>query len=288
MPTVNSSQDLKPMDSAQGSVVPGGPATVRAVAAIAMKDVRALIANRQYMIAIVVVPLVLVVVIPTVFILAMHVTGVPDDDLRLLLDLVAPGARGDDLETAMTMVMLNNVLPVFFLIIPIMASTVMSASSFVGEREKGTLETLLYAPLRIADVFRAKVLASFLVSMAVSLVSFVLMMAVVGVETTVVAGAVVAPSIGWLAVLLVVSPALTMIAITLIVRGSAKAHTVEQAQQSALFLVVPVLVLLVAQFSGAMLVGPWLMLALGMVLAAIAAVLVSRSFSGFGYERLVG
>ena len=66
-------------------------------------------------------------------------------------------------------------MPLYFLIIPIMAATVMSATSFVGEKEKQTLETLLYCPLSLKQIFRAKVLASFLLSMLVSGISFVAM-----------------------------------------------------------------------------------------------------------------
>ena len=47
------------------------------------------------------------------------------------------------------------------------------------------------------------------------------------------------PGISWLIILLLVSPAISLIAVTLIVRGSAKAQSVEESQQSAVFLVIP-------------------------------------------------
>lgn len=41
------------------------------------------------------------------------------------------------------------------LMIPVMASSVMAASSFVGEKEKHTLETLLYSPLSLKQLFQS-------------------------------------------------------------------------------------------------------------------------------------
>ena len=80
-------------------------------------------------------PLVLTVVLPSVFVLVL--TQKPDaaSDFQKLLDM-----------------------PLFFLIVPIMASSVMAASSFVGEKEKHTLETLLYSPLSLRQLFQSKVL----------------------------------------------------------------------------------------------------------------------------------
>ena len=50
------------------------------------------------------------------------------------------------------------------------------------EKEKRTLETLLYCPLSLRKIFQAKVLASFLLSMTVSLFSFAAMLLVMETE----------------------------------------------------------------------------------------------------------
>lgn len=64
------------------------------------------------------------------------------------------------------------------MIIPIMASSVMAASSFVGEKEKHTLETLLYSPLSLGRLFQSKILAGFSVGMMISYSSFAAMLLV--------------------------------------------------------------------------------------------------------------
>jgi hypothetical protein len=95
------------------------------------------------------------------------------------------------------------------------------------------------------------------------------------------------PDREWLLILLLVAPALSLIAITLIVRGSAKAQTVEESQQRSVFLILPLLLLIVGQFTGALLLNAWILLGLGAALAAIAVVLVQMSAGGFTYEKLL-
>jgi ABC-type Na+ efflux pump permease subunit len=182
---------------------------------------------------------------------------------------------------------INNIMPIFFIIIPVMGASVMAASSFVGEKEKRTLETLLYCPLTIRQIFRAKILASFAVSMLVTGISFVAMLAVVELELTLTLGGVVLPSASWLAVLLLVAPAISLIAITIIVRGSAKAQTMEESQQKSAFLVLPVVLLVAAQFTGVVLISAWMFLGLGVALALIAALCLKGSMRRANYETLL-
>lgn len=87
--------------------------------------------------------------------------------------------------------------------------------------------------------------------------------------------------------MLVVSPALSLIAITLIVRGSAKAQSVEESQQAAVFLVIPVILLVVGQFTGILLVSVWVLLGLGAVCALLAWILIKKCMGRFTYEMLL-
>ena len=186
--------------------------------AIIKKDFRGLAANRRLFIALLIVPLILTIVLPSIFLITIHF--IPDDpDIMRLLDLLPETSRMDSLELTLSSMILNYILPVFFLVIPIMTASIMAASAFVGEKERHTLETLLYCPLTLKQIFRAKVWASFLLSMLVSLITFVAMFLVIETELFFLMGRLLLPSISWLVVLLLVSPAISLIAVTLIVRG---------------------------------------------------------------------
>ena len=84
------------------------------------------------------------------------------------------------------------------------------------------METLFYAPLSLDQIFRSKVLASFLLSMAVSLLSFLGMFIVVEAEIFFLMGTFLVPDQNWLVILALLSPSVSLIAVTLIVKGSAK------------------------------------------------------------------
>ena len=257
-----------------------------AMLAVIRKDLTAVTANRRMFSALLIVPLVLTLILPSVFLLAVHFA--PDDpDMQALLALLPASARADSLEQTLNRVILNYILPVFFLIIPIMTSSITAASSFVGEKEKRTLETLLYCPLSVGQIFRAKVLASFLLSMIVSLASFAAMLFILELELFFLSGTLLLPGINWLLILPLVSPALSLIAVTLIVRGSAKAQSVEESQQGAVFLILPVLLLLIGQFTGVLLLSPWILLILGLLCAAAAWLLLRKAVSRFTYEKLL-
>ena len=163
----------------------------------------------------------------------------------------------------------------------------MAASSFVGEKEKHTLETLLYCPLSVKQIFQAKVLASFLFSMLVSLISFITMLAVLELEVFFIMGSLLVPAAGWLVILFLLAPSISLIAVTLIVRGSAKAQSVEESQQGAVFLIIPVILLAAGQFSGVMLLNVWILLGLSVVCALLAWALLQKAMGRFTYEMLL-
>ena len=87
--------------------------------------------------------------------------------------------------------------------------------------------------------------------------------------------------------MLLLAPAISLIAITLIVRVSAKSQSMEEAQQKAVFLILPLILLIVAQFTGLVLLDPLLLLILGALLALLVFFLLKRALGRLSYERLI-
>lgn len=257
-----------------------------AMAAIIKKDLKSVMDNRRMFASLLIVPLVLVVFLPSLFLIMLRFAPA-DPDMQKMLELLPAAMRQGDWQQAAAGLMVNFLLPSFFLMIPVMTASIMAASAFVGEKEKHTLETLLYCPLSVRQIFRAKVMASFLLSMLVSLISFAVMLLVTELESYFLLGTLLVPGINWLVILALVSPAISLIAVTLIVRGSAKAQTVEESQQSAVFLILPVILLVVGQTTGLMLVNGWVLLGLGVVCGLIAFLLLKMCMGRFTYEMLL-
>lgn len=208
-------------------------------------------------------------------------------DFQKMLDMLPLNGQTDTVGRTLIGLILNNIMPIFFVIIPVMAASIMAASSFIGEKEKRTLETLLYCPLSLKQIFQSKVLASFILSMLVSFISFFTMLVVVEIEILLMTGSMLFPDVSWLVTMLVVSPAVSLLAITLIVGGSAKAQTMEESQQRAVFLILPLLLLIVGQFTGIILINTWVLLGVGAVFAVFAVILMKNSMRKFTYEILL-
>ena len=255
--------------------------------ALIKKDIRGITSNKQIFAVLLIVPLVLTIVLPSIFVFVISFAPDAASDFQKLLDMLpAPNGEYSQQQRILGLI-LNNIMPPFFLIIPIMASSVMAASSFVGEKEKHTLETLLYSPLSLGQLFQSKILAGFSVGMMISYSSFAAMLLVMELEFFFLTGNLLLPAASWLAIMLLIAPAISLVAIAVTVRSSAKAQTIEEAQQRAVFLIFPILALVIGQFTGIILISAGLLWGVGIVLAALAILLVKRAAGNFTYEKLL-
>lgn len=255
--------------------------------ALIKKDIRGITSNKQVFMVMLIVPLALTIVLPSILVFVTALVPEAASDFHELLNMLSITEQKGNQEQMILGLVLNKIMPAFFLMIPIMASSVMAASSFVGEKEKHTLETLLYSPLSLKQLFQSKILAGFSVGMLVSFISFAAMMIVIEIEMLFLTGAAIMPDISWLIVMLLIAPAISLVAIGITVRGSAKAQTIEEAQQRAVFLIFPIIALVIGQFTGVIMVSSWLLLGLGIVLALLAALLMKGAVGRFTYEKLL-
>ena len=255
--------------------------------AIILKDFKMVTTNKNLMTALIIVPLVFTVVVPIIFIAAIHFAPEQMNDLDEVLKMLPDSMKSENISETIIIFLLNNIMPVFFALIPIMASSIMAASSFVGEKEKRTLETLLYSPLTLTQIFQSKVWASFLLSMTITFSSFIIMMVVVEVAILLTIGHLIFPGISWIITMLVVAPTVSLLAIVFIIKGSAKAQTMEESQQRAIFLILPLLLLIIGQFTGLVLINAWYLLILGGIAGVVAWVLMISSMKKFTYELLL-
>ena len=255
--------------------------------ALIKKDIRSITSNRQIFAVLLIVPLVLTIVLPSIFVVVLTQNPEAASDFQKLLDMLPVTDSERSQQQRVLELILNNIMPPFFLIIPIMASSVMAASSFVGEKEKHTLETLLYSPLSLRQLFRSKILAGFFVGIMVSYISFAAMLLVVEMELFFLNGSLIMPGMSWLIIMLLIAPAFSLVAIAVTVRSSAKAKTIEEAQQRAVFLIFPILALVVGQFTGILFINSWLLLGLGAILAGLDVLLMRGAAGSFTYEKLL-
>jgi ABC-2 type transport system permease protein len=151
----------------------------------------------------------------------------------------------------------------FFLIIPLMASSVIASDSFAGEKERKTIEALLATPISDDELLLGKILVSFIPSMIITFVSFVAFSTVVDVFSFIMLnGRLLLPNWNWLVLILGVAPTVALAGIGLTVIISARVRGFREAQQISVILLAPILALIFAQISGVIIFGPLLLGAL--------------------------
>lgn len=267
----------------------------QAIWAIALKDIRGITANLQVWLPMLIVPLILGVVLPTIYMIAVTYFGPEAADIKEMLvwlDRIPPSPLKDLLDAMpnvgqrVSYLVANYMLAPFFLMIPLMASSVVAADSLAGEKERGTLESLLFAPMDMLSLFTGKVLAAFLPSMVLSLVTFLISTVTVNLTGWRLFGRIFFPALNWLPLMLLVIPMVSLLAIFLTVFISARVATFQAAYQMGGLLVLPALLLLVGQASGLLLLGPGLLTAVGVGLALINLALLWLIVRGLDRNRL--
>lgn len=174
-----------------------------------------------------------------------------------------------------------------FLIIPMMVASVIAADSFVGERERKTLEALLHTPLSDGHLLLAKLLAPWLAAQVVSLLSFAIYSVAVNAVAYPVIGRVFFPNTLWLILVFWVVPAAAGMGLGVTVLLSSRVNTFQEAYQAGGLVVVPIVGLVLAQVAGVIFLSATIAFGLGLILWLVDAVLLMLGRRLFTREDLL-
>jgi len=196
------------------------------IRALIRKDWRELARNKQAVAPLVIIPLLFAVIIPTAIIvlgnnavLASSITG-----LRGFLDNLPDRVIPAGFSTAQTVVyaVIVYFMAPFFLVIPVMVASITASSSFVGEKERRTIEGLLYTPITDRELVLAKVLVSVLPSVLLTWASFLIYTVLVNALGASLMGGLFFPTWTWAIIILAMVPLVAFLA-TLPHRGHLRA-----------------------------------------------------------------
>lgn len=255
--------------------------------AIARKDLKNVWYTKMARLTILLVPILLCLFLPAVYVTVIAL--VPEEELAEDAREIAAFFAGGEAATVRQLLfsMIGQMLgPLFFLMVPLLSSTTAAACSFVGEREHSTMETLLLAPVTLQQIFWAKVAACFLLSVVVELVSLLSFSAVMAVGSIVLE----APFYfngNWAVLVFLLCPLFTVLGVIFMVLVSGKSKNAMEATQTSGYLVLPVILLFVGQFSGLFPAGPLYLLIAAAVVAAADAVLLRFASRAFTPEKLL-
>jgi ABC-2 type transport system permease protein len=267
------------------------------ILAIAQKDLLEVRQNRYAWLPMIIVPILFVLILPLAMILIPPRLQLSPQELASQSDLefflqnmppsMAQALAGLDEFQSMVLIMLGYLFAPFFLIFPLMFSTVIAAESFAGERERKTMEALLYTPASDSELFLGKVLAALAPAIGISWGSFILYALVLNTAGYPLFGYIWFPLPSWWPLILWITPALALLGTAATVLISARVHTFMGAYQTSASLVVLVVALLIGQFSGVVYLSVGIGLLIGLVLWLVAAGLTTLAVRSFHRHTLL-
>jgi ABC-2 type transport system permease protein len=259
-----------------------------AIRALAARDLLAVKRSKAVMLPMLLVPALLLIVLPIVLAIAAgrsdpggigrFVESLPENLSAPIIDLP---------ENERIIVLVHgHLLAPLFLIVPLMVSAVIAADAFAGEKERRSIESLLYLPVSDRDLFLAKIIASLVPAVAISWIGFALYALVSNVSAWPIMHRVFLPTSLWMVVILWVAPAVALLGLGVMVRVSARATTTQEANQLGGAVILPLIFLALGQSTGLLLLDLPVAIAVGLAVWLVALLLTANGARRFARDRL--
>jgi len=175
---------------------------------------------------------------------------------------------------------------VLFLLTPITGAMSLAAHAIIGEKQTRTLEPLLATPVTTGELLVAKVLGVLIPTLAISLAGVVLYL--VGIVALADPGVPAAMLSARSAVLvLLVGPAAALVALQTALLISSRVNDPRTAQQFGVLFIVPLMIVLIAQFGGSLWLSASMLAAIGLGLIAAWVLLTFLSIAMFERETIL-
>jgi ABC-2 type transport system permease protein len=243
---------------------------------IVQKDIKATFSSKKVWVPMIITALLICIVIPSciaLFGLRFDLVGSSAQDIEKPINAFIKEFPNEEMRNTLAALptlsykfvyfFLTFMMIPFFLMVAIINSMVTSSNSFVGEKERNTLETLLFAPISIKDLFLGKVLASIIPTLCISFAAFIISFIIVNIITYPYFKVILYFNSTWMILMFWVIPILVLFNIILNVLISAKVKTFQEAQQFGGLLVLPIVGIIISQASGMFFLSPIILFLIG-------------------------
>lgn len=264
------------------------------ITAVAGADLKRLFKSKDYWIPLVLMASIFFVIIPF-FSLSMigslEQTQFVDQVTQIvgqLPDSVSNAVKGDTPTARASYVVAVFLLAPIAIIVPLTISAAVGSNAIVGERERGTGEYLAHSPLTTTEIYVGKLISSLVPGYLATIVGFSLYALVVNLTVGPALGGWFFPTTGWLLLILWVIPPFIAVALTLILRLSARVRSAAAAQQASSLVTLPVIILsysvAAAVIASPSATGFWI----GAIAWVVAIILTIRGAKKLKRDRLLG
>jgi ABC-2 type transport system permease protein len=266
----------------------------RAIFAIVRKDLKVASQNKGVLVPIIVLTVVFFVFLPwltRLLPLVENMAGDSLDDIAKMLSRM-PGSLKQDfsglsLTQAMTVFALKYMLAPRFLMLPILVASVIAADSFAGEKERKTLEALLYTPTTNRELFVAKLLSGWLAAIAVAWIGFILYIVMANAAAWSQLHRIFFPNAMWLVLILWTVPAIAGLGVGAMVLASSRAEGFQDANQLGGIVILPLVALFYLQVAGVMYFNVIVAVLMGLVIWLLTGLSIWLGSRIFQRNRLL-
>ncbi|MGE0877092.1 MAG: ABC transporter permease subunit [Acidimicrobiia bacterium] len=261
---------------------------------VARSDIKQLLVSKDFWVPMALLGSFFFFVIPLVLLLTITKLGSVDAIQKVSQTLdVLPAKAQAQIKGTSDSGRTSYALAVFLLapmaiIVPITISTAVGAATIVGERERGTGEFLAHSPAGIREIYLGKLIASFVPGYLTTLVGFAVYSLLVNIVVGPEVGGWFFPTRQWLLMVLWVVPPFLAIALSLVLRLSARLRSTAAAQQASGLVTLPLIGIAYSQSTGALFGAASLGFALGAVAWVGAFVLLRSGMRNVRRARLLG
>lgn len=249
------------------------------------KDLGAIWRDRTTRTLLMLLPVVLVVVIPLVYSVAINFLPGETSPLPEKLFSLVGNLEGVEVRRQWMAVFTTLLCPILFLCVPVICSVASASRVFVGEKEGGTLESLMLSGIDAKSILHAKVTCCTLLSIAISLVAFVAFAITISVADLLI-GAPYFFNLEWLICLVLFMPAIALFSVVFVSWELTRVYSSGETLQTMGYIMLPLLILYLVQFTGVFRITTPLLLGVALALGVLSIVLFNKTSRLFQPDRL--
>jgi len=186
---------------------------------------------------------------------------------------------------AQTLVMIAYSMFIVVLLLPIIIPAVTASETVVGEKERKTMEAVLASPMSESEIVMGKILSSFLPSVIGTLVAAIGYIIITDIIVYPHIGQLLFPDLISMILVFVFSPMVSIISVELMIMISTRVTSVRDAYQLGSLIVLPLIMLVVAEMFGLLFQSTITMIAGIAILAVLIFILFKLTTNIFDRER---
>ncbi len=186
---------------------------------------------------------------------------------------------------AQTLVMIAYSMFIIVLMLPIIIPAVTASETVVGEKERKTMEAVLASPMSESEIVLSKIISSFLPSIVGTLVAAIGYIIITDIIIYPFIGQILFPDLISMILVFIFSPMVSIISVELMIMISTRVTSVRDAYQLGSLIVLPLIMLVVAEMFGLLFQSTITMIAGIAILAVLIFILFKITTNIFDRER---